>query len=190
MTEVSRRALHLGVVDLVQRAYAELERIPAVDSGLLGRLLTAVGRAEGPGLVARAWTTARISDQVLSEHLAAAWSLAEYPDAALPRLVWRRLFDAAGYTIDGVRADRPSGEVVLWRGSVAERRTDWSWTPDQQVAARYAAGCVGGRPLGQLWQVTAPPEALLAFMTTRGEDEYVVDTTGLHIDHISRDAEP
>ncbi|MEV6818540.1 hypothetical protein AB0M72_07265 [Nocardiopsis dassonvillei] len=127
---------------------------------------------------------------MLSEHLAAAWSLAEYPDAALPRLVWRRLFDAAGYTIDGVRADRPSGEVVLWRGSVAERRTDWSWTPDQQVAARYAAGCVGGRPLGQLWQVTAPPEALLAFMTTRGEDEYVVDTTGLHIDHISRDAEP
>ncbi|WP_435110024.1 hypothetical protein [Nocardiopsis synnemataformans] len=182
MTEVSKRALHLGVVDLAQRAYEELERSPTVDSGLLGRLLTEVGRVEGPGLVARAWTTGRISDQVLSEHLAAVWSLAEYPDTALPRLVWRRLFDAAGYTVDGVRADRPAGEVVLWRGSVTERRTDWSWTPDQRVAAQYAAGGVGGRPLGQLWQVTAPPEALLAFMTTRGEDEYVMDTTGLQVD--------
>ncbi len=133
-----------------------------MDSCLLGRLLTESGRAERPALLARAWTTGRISEQVLAKHLSAVWSLAEHPDATLPHPVWCRLFNAAGYTVDGVRTARPTEGAALWLGSVFERRTDWSWTPNPQVAARYAVGGVGGRPRGQLWQVTAPPEALLA----------------------------
>lgn len=63
MADTSRRAPYLGVVDLVRRACAELERSPTVDSGLLGRLLTEVGMAGGSALVAHAWAPKRISDQ-------------------------------------------------------------------------------------------------------------------------------
>jgi hypothetical protein len=108
--------------------------------------------------------------------------MAEYPDAALDRPAWRQLFTAAGFTADGRPAERPAGPVELWRGSVPERRADWSWTTRRAVAEGYATGTGARRPTtGRLYRVVAPAAALLAHNTGRVEDEYVIDTGGLTI---------
>ncbi|WP_331727191.1 hypothetical protein OG871_39680 (plasmid) [Kitasatospora sp. NBC_00374] len=91
------------------------------------------------------------------------------------------MFRAAGYTADGVPAQLPSAPVELWRGSVPERRRDWSWTASLAVAQGYAAGTAAVRPAGKLYRTVAPPSALLAYNSGREEDEYVVDTRGLRI---------
>lgn len=116
--------------------------------------------------------------------------MAEYPDANLDHDQWRDLFDTAEFTVDGHPAPRPDAPVDLWRGSVPDRRTDWSWTTDRAVAARYAIGGVGGRPTGRLYRITAPPAALLCANTQRDEAEYVVDTRGLDITEDTTDPTP
>ena len=48
--------------------------------------------------------------------------------------------------------------MELWRGSVPERRTDWSWTTRRTVAQEYAAGTGVRRPTtGRLFRTLAPP---------------------------------
>ncbi|MFF8960855.1 hypothetical protein [Streptomyces sp. NPDC014894] len=145
-------------------------------------LLLRAGRTEGPVLLSTAWSTGTITAETLSVHVGRVWSMAEYPDAALDRPVWTALFAAAGFTVDGHPAERPTAPVPLWRGSVPERRADWSWTTRRAVAEGYATGTGARRPrTGRLYRTLAPPSALLAFNTNRDEDEYVLDTTGLTI---------
>jgi hypothetical protein len=91
---------------------------------------------------------------------------------------WRVLFKYAGYTVDGKPAERPPEPLELWRGSVPERCTDWSWTDNRDVAQWYANG-YRRRPQGTVWQATVEPWRLLARNTERNEGEYVVDTDGL-----------
>lgn len=110
--------------------------------------------------------------------------MAEYPDRALTREEWRDLFREAGFTIDGHPAPRPTQPVTLWRGSVPERRTDWSWSTARTVAEGYANGTRARRPQGRLYRVDAPPAALLAANMERDEAEYVVDTVGLRITEV------
>ncbi|WP_413106176.1 hypothetical protein [Streptomyces sp. Inha503] len=67
----------------------------------------------------------------------------------------------------GRPAERPAGPVELWRGSVPERRSDWSWTTRRTVAGGYATGTGVHRPTtGCLYRTIASPSALLAHDTT------------------------
>jgi len=93
----------------------------------------------------------------------------------------RETFAAAGFTVDGKSAERPTDPVWLWRGYVPQRRKDWSWTDNRAIVERYANGRIGFRPQGQVWQVLAQPAALLCRNNGRNEGEYVVDTKGLQV---------
>jgi hypothetical protein len=164
-----------------------LQSADQVDGDQLDDILALAGRVHGPILLWDAWTEDRITLDVLRARVGTIWSMAEYPDANLDHDHWRDLFDAAGFTVDGHPAPRPDVPVNLWRGSVPDRRSDWSWTTNGAVAARYAAGGTGGRPTGCLYRVTAPPESLLCANTKRDEAEYVVDTRGLRIEEDTTD---
>lgn len=176
-------------VDLAAQAFTAVTEAAArgelLGAGPLGDLLLLAERLDGPALLHTAWSSGAIDAHVLAVHVGRVWSMAEYPDAALGHPVWRRLFAAAGYTADGRPARPPAGPVELWRGSVPERRTDWSWTARRAVAEGYATGTGARRPTtGRLYRVLAPPPALLAHNTGRGEDEYVLDTHGLALTEV------
>ncbi|MER7309999.1 hypothetical protein, partial [Streptomyces griseoluteus] len=162
------------------RQFEEFARLPTVDLTEFCTWLGRVGRVNGPALLFDAWHRAQIDTATLTATIGSVWSDAEYPDQCLDREAWRELFAAAGFTVDGQPATRPAEPVELWRGTVPERRTDWSWTTDRAVAERFAGGLRGRKP-GRLYRLLAPPHALLCANTERDEAEYVVDTTGLAI---------
>ncbi len=143
------------------------------------------GRVHGPKVLLDSWMQGRIDNAILSNSVAEVWSAAEYPEQALRRCDWRNLFYSAGYTVDGQLAERPTEPIRLYRGSIPQRRCGWSWTGDLDIAQRFAAGYETGGPIGRLagevWEIMAPPAALLSHITGRQEDEYVVDTRGLRI---------
>ncbi|MFJ5592825.1 hypothetical protein ACIQCG_24130 [Streptomyces noursei] len=172
--------------DLGAEAFAAVaeaaERGELLDTGRFAELLLRAGRLDGPALLFDAWFGEAIATRTLAAHVGSVWSMAEYPDAALDRPAWRELFAKAGFTADGRPATHPAGPVELWRGSVHERRADWSWTTRRAVAEGYATGTGARRSTtGRLYRTVAPPSALLAHSTGRGEGEYVLNTDGLTI---------
>ncbi|MFJ3856132.1 hypothetical protein ACIPRL_07895 [Streptomyces sp. NPDC090085] len=146
----------------------------------LDTLLALAGRVNGPRVLAEAWFGDVLSFDALSGVVGSVWSTAEYPDVSLDRDEWREMFAAAGFTVDGERAELPEGPVELWRGSVPDRRDDWSWSTEREIAEKYARGKFR-RPPGRLYRVLAPSSALLCFNSGRGESEYVVDVEGLDV---------
>ncbi|MFJ9474735.1 hypothetical protein ACIRRI_06925 [Streptomyces mirabilis] len=161
--------------------YGQLLRADKLTTDELDYLIGHEGRNAGPSLLADAYSEDKITAETVTALIGGIWSGAEYPDRHLDRDTWRWLFDVAGFTIDGEPAERPTEPILLWRGTVPERRTDWSWTTDRTIAEGYANGTAARRPTGRLHVVLAPPEALLAANNGRSEAEYVVDTRGLTI---------
>lgn len=168
-----------GPVDMDAHAFATVTDAAlagdAWDVEQLGTVLNWAGRIAGPYLLWDAYDGGVIEGDTVASHIGRVWSRAELPDAALGHDRWRMLFGAAGFTRDGAPAARPSEPVELWRGSVPERRTDWSWSTDRETAGHYAAGSFW-RPPGRLYRLVAPPAALLCANNGRDEYEYVVDT--------------
>lgn len=151
----------------------------------------------GPGAVAELayelYGRGLLVGSVLSRAVPRAWSLSASPLRVLGHERWRELFAATGFTIDGVQAPRPPRPVVLYRGSLHVRRRGWSWTPDLNVAERFALrhGLVDG--VAHIYSAEVPPAAMLAAMTPdfdmfTGEYEVVVDTAGLTIQRHERNA--
>lgn len=149
--------------------------------------LSYVGRAHAPRLLD--YLGQGLADDVLSAVVGHVWSAAEFPDRALRRKDWRYLFSRAGYTVDGKPAERPVSAIRLYRGAVPERRRDWSWTDDIEVAKVFAHG-IRGRERGKVWTAMVKPSRLLARVTDRQESEYVVNTVNLGIFEVPvKDAE-
>lgn len=143
-----------------------------------------IGRNHGPELLWCLHLERLLDPDVAAAHVGEVWCMAEYPDVYLDHDAWRLLFEMAGYTRDGVRVDRPAEPLTLYRGSVRQRRADWSWTDRLEVAERFAAGGIGGRPAGVVWRAVVEPWRLFARIDDedgRNESEYVVDTQGLVI---------
>jgi hypothetical protein len=161
--------------------YGQLLRAATLTTDELDYLIGREGRDAGPSLLADAYSQGKITDATVTALIGGIWSGAEYPDQHLDRDNWRQLFDVAGFTVDGTSAPRPTEPILLWRGTVPERRTDWSWTTVRTIAEGYANGTAARRPTGRFYVTLAPPEALLCANNERGEAEYVVDTRGLTI---------
>lgn len=161
--------------------FEALPRLGKVTTDEFERLLGFAGMRNGPALLFDAYAGRHIDSATITAVIGPVWSTAEYPDQNIDRDGWRILFRRAGFTIDGKPADRPEEPLELWRGSVPERRRDWSWSTDRTVAEGYANGTSARRPQGRLYRVVAPPEALLCANAERGEAEYVIDTRGLRI---------
>ncbi|MEH0582816.1 hypothetical protein QA942_01380 [Streptomyces sp. B21-106] len=165
---------------LADQAYDLLLWADRVTTEELDWLIGLAGRAEGPQFLSEALSEDKITAATVTALVGPIWSSAEYPDRELDHDTWRWLFDVAGFTIDGKPADRPTEPLTLYRGSVPERCTDWSWTRTRAVAERFAEG-PRGRGKGRLWVCEVPPAHMLAANTGRDEDEIVVDTRGLQI---------
>lgn len=173
------------ILDVVPLASHLIDRGAVLTGDQLAVALYRVPGDDMPVLLDTLHRHRLITDQDLSGVVGLAWSNAERPDLALGHDRWRALFTAAGYTDDGRRVPRPTQPLRLYRGSVADRRTDWSWTDSRHVARTYAVGGFGGRLPGAIWTALVEPERLLARNTDRDEAEYVVDTTGLTISPVS-----
>lgn len=149
----------------------------------LASVLSGVGRNLAPGLMWDLHVLGVLSDDAYLE-TAGAWSMAEFPLNTLDGEAWVELFDAAGYTVDGEPAVRPSGPLRLYRGAVDESARGWSWTDDLAVARKFASGelwrSVG--LVGRVWVATVEPWDLLARITDRQEAEYVVDPYRLAVE--------
>lgn len=144
-------------------------------------MILRLGRNDGPRLMAGLHVDGLLTSEA-AVLVGQVWSSSEYPDRDLGRVEWLQLFEAAGYCEDGVRAHRPSTPLRLYRGSVPERRSDWSWTDDIRVAQDYAFSGISARPEGRVWTALVPPPNMLARNLGRGEAEYVVNTAGLLIE--------
>ncbi|MEV4865633.1 hypothetical protein [Streptomyces ossamyceticus] len=170
---------------LANEAHDLLLWAPKLDTAELSWLMGLAGRTYGPMFLADAWALGKTTAQTVADVIGDVWSSAEFPDRHLDRDIWRHLFDVARFTVDGKRAPRPTEPMTLFRGSVPERRDDWSWTRDIRVAEKFAAGSPG-RPKGQVWVCTVPPSHMLAANSYRDEDEVVVDTRALQILEVVR----
>lgn len=170
----------LPYFDLADEAYEELLTAERLTTAELERLISRAGRNYGPQFLAEAYSADTVTAETVTALVGPVWSSAEFPDRQLDHETWRWLFDVAGFTVDGKPAVRPVEPMLLYRGSVPERWTDWSWTRDRAVAGRFAAG-LRGRGAGRVWVATVPPWRMLAINTERDEDEVVVDTRGLRI---------
>ncbi|MFE4651552.1 hypothetical protein [Streptomyces sp. NPDC056707] len=136
------------------------------------------------------WLAGSIDTATVRALAGPVWSWSEEPESGLSHTEWRTLFDTAGYTIDGEPSRRPRKPITLWRGCRPRWRTCWSWTADKSSADWFA--CEEARMEkrdGLVYQVTAPPQALLARNTHRGESEYILDPTGLVVTEVPRDIE-
>lgn len=171
--------------DLADDAYDTVLAADGLTTTQLEQLIGRAGRNWGPLFLEEAYSEAKITAETVTALIGGIWSGAEYPDRQLDHDTWRWLFNVAGFTVDGTPAPRPTEPILLWRGTVPARRTDWSWTTDRTIAERFAAGS-GGRPQGRLYVLLAPPEALLCANNGRDEAEYVVDTRGLNIQEAPR----
>ncbi|OXM50251.1 hypothetical protein CFP71_27850 [Amycolatopsis thailandensis] len=176
------------ILDVVSLATHFIDRGAVLTGDQLAIALYRVPGDDMPVLLDALHRHRLINDHNLSGVVGLAWSNAERPDLALSRDSWRTLFTAAGYTDDGRRVPRPTQPLRLYRGSVADRRTDWSWTGSRDIARTYAAGGFGGRLPGAIWTALVEPERLLARNNDRDEAEYVIDTRSLTIDPVSGDA--
>lgn len=170
-----------AVLDAPRYDYEQLLVADRLTTEEFDYLVGREGRNAGPAMLSEAYSDCRITAATVTALIGGIWSGAEYPDSHLDRDEWRWLFKIAGFTIDGVTADRPAEPILLYRGTVPERRTDWSWSTDRKIAEGYADGTAARRPAGRLYAVLAPPESLLCADNGRQEAEYVVDTDGLTI---------
>jgi hypothetical protein len=153
----------------------------APDADELVSACVRVGRITAVDLVYMLYYHDPLTREAAVASVGDVWSMSEYPDSHLDHWEWRELFDLAGYTEDGEPAQRPTAPLTLYRGSVPERKADWSWTDNRDVAAKYASVAHYYRPLGKVWKATVEPWRLLARNTGREEAEYVVNTDGLDI---------
>jgi hypothetical protein len=153
---------------------------PALDLEEMLFACLKAGRAAAPAVLWEAWRFERVRSDVLPSILASVWSTAEYPQTALTDSDWLALYEAAQYAVDGQKAEPPGAPTILYRGTPKSRRRRMAWTGSREVAGRFAGPGLRNE-IGQVWVTTAPPAAILARITERDEDEYVINTRGLAI---------
>ena len=120
----------------------------------------------------------------LRECLRDAWVLTEYPGRSLTKRRAIQLFRLAGWMSDTVEGDvnhpdaprRPDIPLRLWRGATARYRRGLAWTANPERAAWFARRW---KDDAKVWQVTVPPQRMLASFNARGEAEIVCDVSGL-----------
>ena len=145
-----------------------------------------LGRNEGPALLFDLWYTGSIDLHESPGVVAAVWTMAEFPASAFdPPTMWVDLFDEAGFTRDGLPAQRPDKPVTVYRGCHHDRRFGMSWTTDLDRARWFAAR---GPKTGNVYTVDAQPQWLLAYIHEWGrrEAEYVIDPQYLSDDVVVR----
>ena len=144
--------------------------------------------AEKPRVLHQAFQGGRIPAADLAKLIAFAWIGDDQPTQSIGDQPWLEMFAAAGFFSDPQPRPRPHRSVTLYRGATTSRMPGMSWAETQQVAtelgirhARHDAAA--------LYETTAGPEAILAYLHKPGEGwTAVVDPARLgdirHIEEI------
>lgn len=139
------------------------------------------------------WATAEViaggclTPQGARELIVRAWTGPEFPEANLTQELWLGLFRTVGFITDDEEEQEemaPHVPVRLWRGAIPSRARGMAWTSDKSRAKWFATRLdgVSSRERGAVWTTMAPPEAILARFTRRGESEFVLDPRSLAVD--------
>lgn len=140
----------------------------------------------GPALLFDWFYSGRLAGDQLSEAVPYVWSQAKQPFRAFNLRTWIELFEAAGYTDDCKPAERPQRPLTLYRASEPQYVHRLSWTGSLATAERFIEinKRYGDRPRFIYTITVADMHRVLAHITDRGEDEYIVDTRGLRAKRI------
>lgn len=158
---------------------------PTTDTTGTGDLLTwgqvsaRAGRNEMPALLVA--NLHRMPLDEIRHAVDAAWRMAEWPEPHLGREAWIGLFDGCGYMVDGephLRSTDLPEYVTLYRGAAPGRRRGMSWTSSLEQAAWFAYR-FDVNATARVYTARVHRSQVLARITERAEDEYVVDTTEL-----------
>ncbi|WP_270353551.1 hypothetical protein [Microbacterium testaceum] len=155
------------------------------------RAATLVGSHEGPVLLFEWFYSGRLTGSELSEAVPFVWSSAKQPFRAFSKLTWIELFHAAGYTEDCEPAERPPGPLTLYRASEPQYAHRLAWTGSLAIAERFLEinKRYGDRDRFVYTITVAATDRVLAHITDRGEDEYIVDTRGLRAQRVDTSRE-
>lgn len=137
-----------------------------------------LGQNALPGLLQLVWEYLAPDQRILG--IGDAWTGPDHsPELLLHPRDWLAMFREVGYHVDDGPAQPPE-RITLFRGGI--RMTGMAWSAQRERAEyfQHRYDHRGGKP-GKLWTVTVGPDRLLAHYHEkhRGEDEYVIDPTGL-----------
>lgn len=115
-----------------------------------------------------------------------AWCSGDsYPEAILGQDAWIALFREAGFSQDGAPSNPPISPITVYRGSWRQFCKGLSWTSNWHAAIRYA-----GDGYSDLYVAHPQPTAVLARITARGDDEWILDTTRLDAERVHPSSAP
>jgi hypothetical protein len=162
------------------------------DEDTLSCAISRVGRNESPALILDLWQSGVLEQvHLLPFGINDAWCSSERPLSQLDWPLWLGLLEDAGIVkgatwLDAgrVRKVRHKRPLRLYRGAPADWRLGPSWTSSLSVAETFATGRLRGRHLGTVWTAEVEPSRLLARITGRDEDEYLIDTEGLEVSEL------
>lgn len=150
-------------------------------------------RNDKPALLLTAIAMDRLTDpQQIRIALEDAWTTCEWPGRAADYEVWLYAFEVAGaegrYLHEHELRDRSvlPGELPLFRAATEGQELGLSWTSSFERAHWFATriGAFSGHR-SKIYEFDAPRELVLAhYNATRGESEYVVDTSDLGLDDL------
>jgi hypothetical protein len=131
----------------------------------------------------------------LAECVADAWSGAKIPFRALGYDTWIEFFRRAGYSDDGKLAAPLAEPITVYRAAEPQFVHRLAWTGTLDVAKRFTEinTRYGKRPR-HIYELTVTPDRVLAHITDRQEDEFIVDSRGLrakrilHADEVALEA--
>jgi hypothetical protein len=165
---------------LISAAVVEFQRSFAMTCEDIIRLCTYAGRIYGSTIL---WTLSAhgcIDPKAYPRAVPFTWGIAEYPGLSLSKTQWLGLWENAGFTRDGVPAERPTEPVRLWRAAHPTYKRGFAWTDDIKVAKRF----LDMRwHRSRLYECVVPPDRLLAYIHNegRGESEWIADVKALRL---------
>jgi hypothetical protein len=168
---------------LITSAINQFRGERSMDFSLIVRLTRLAGRIYGPRTLYALDRTACIDPSAYERLVPYVWSIAEFPGLSLNKRDWVNLWYKSGFTKDGCAAERPGVPITLWRAAHPRYKRGLAWTDDEQVARWFLQARYGNH---RLYQVTAPPERLLAYIHKegRGESEWITDVRALPMEEI------
>jgi hypothetical protein len=137
------------------------------------------GKDRGPQTLCAWWGRRQIPMGELRRLLPTVWTMAEFPETQLGQRTWIKIFQTAGFVSDSGHR-QPSSPTVLYRGATLKRRRGMAWTSDARQATWHAERSSGLSQFNHqgeaiVWSAIVPPQAVLATIGGRNEDEVVVN---------------
>jgi hypothetical protein len=137
-----------------------------------------------------AWFTVEAdcwTDEATAQLVETCWNIPEWP-SQLGKNRWLKLWKRAGKVCNRDCAEygeigcavAPEIEITLWRGASPKHKRGLSWTGDRSRAVWFASR-FSSIFESKVYEVKVPARRILAHLTDRGENEYVVNVAGLDV---------